>query len=196
MRKGVVMKRLLATWVMIALLIYPSICMATYLIQLTNGKKFFISEYWEEGNQVKFYYYGGLITIDKDQIQAITESDKAYVEEVLDTRAPESPGIGAKQPAAETKLGAKESSLEKKTAPEKGKTEEERDDEHYKEQRVLLEAKIYEAIDRYDAAKKKKDNKARDKARAEMWKIHDQLKELQLELKKNKGELPEWWAPI
>jgi hypothetical protein len=62
---------------------------------------------------------------------------------------------------------------------------------------VLLEAKIYEAINRYDAARKKKDNKARDKARAEMWKNHDQLKELQLELKKkNKGELPEWWPPI
>ncbi len=191
------MKRLLATWVMTALLIYPSICMATYLIQLTNGKEFIISEYWEEGNQVKFYYYGGLITIDKDQIQAITESDKAYVEEVLETKAPESPGIGAKQPAAETKLGAKESSLEKKTAPEKGKTGEEIDVEYYKEQRLLLESKMDEASDRFTAASKKKDEEVRKKAIEEMTEVSDQLHVLQNELKeKNNGVLPEWWLAM
>ena len=189
------MKRLLATWVMTALLIYPSICMATYLIQLTNGKEFIISEYWEEGNQVKFYYYGGLITIDKDQIQAITESDKAYVEEVLDTRAPEAPGIGAKQPAAETKLGAKESSLEKKTAPEKEGTEEEIDFEYYRDKRLVLKSKLAEAMERVRVATRNKDLEAKKKAKQDMRKYAGEIYRLKDELtEKNKGVVPDqWW---
>lgn len=190
------MKRLLATWVMTALLIYPSICMATYLIQLTNGKEFIIPEYWEEGNQVKFYYYGGLITIDKDQIQAITESDKAYVEEVLETRAPESPGIGAKQPAAETKLGAKKSSLEKKTAPENGKTEEEVDIEYYKGKKAELMSELDETLKRVREATRNKDLEAKKKAKEDMRRVAKQIYDLTDELKKeNDGVLPDGWHP-
>ncbi len=190
------MKRLLATWVMIALLIYPSICMASYLIQLTNGKKFIISEYWEEGNQVKFYYYGGLITIDKDQIQAITESDKAYVEEVLDTRAPESPGIGAKQPAAETKVGAKEPVAGKKTGPEKGKTEEKVDIKYYKEKKAELMSELDETLKRVREATRNKDLEAKKKAKEDMRRVATQIYDLTDELKKeNNGVLPDGWHP-
>ena len=74
------MKRLLITWVAITLLIYPSVCIASHFVQLKNGKKFLISEYWEEGSQVKFYYYGGLVSIEKDLISTIKESDVPYIE--------------------------------------------------------------------------------------------------------------------
>jgi hypothetical protein len=74
------MRRLRVTWVVIALFICPSVCTASYLIQLNNGKQFFISDYWEEGNLVKFYYYGGVVSIEKGQISTITSSDSPYIE--------------------------------------------------------------------------------------------------------------------
>ncbi|UCD86923.1 MAG: hypothetical protein JSV01_03895 [Desulfobacterales bacterium] len=74
------MKRMLAAWIAIALLIYPSICIGSYLIELKNGKKFFVSEYWDEGSQVKFPYYGGVVAIQKDHIRTIRESDVPYIE--------------------------------------------------------------------------------------------------------------------
>jgi hypothetical protein len=74
------MKRILAVWIAIALLIYPSICIGSYLIELKNRKKFFVSEYWDEGNQVKFPYYGGVVAIQKDHIRTIQESDVPYIE--------------------------------------------------------------------------------------------------------------------
>jgi hypothetical protein len=80
MSKETIMKRMLVTWIAMALLIYPATCMGAYLIELKNGKTFFISEYWEEGGQVKFPYYGGVVAIDKDQIRSVQESDVPYIE--------------------------------------------------------------------------------------------------------------------
>ncbi len=87
--------------------------------------------------------------------------------------------------------------MESKPGEETEVQEEEIDVEYYKEQRALLEGKIYEASDRFTAASKKKDEEAKKKAIEEINEIHGQLLDLQNELKgKNNEILPEWWSPL
>jgi hypothetical protein len=177
MRKEVVMKRLLATWVMIALLIYPSICMASYLIQLTNGKEFIISEYWEEGNQVKFHYYGGVVAIAKDQIQAIRESDKPYVEQAVPPSATKAPEIGAKGPAAETEV-----------------QEPEIDVASYKKEKWDLREQRRKAREKLQQARRNRNKAAIRHSQAEITELDNKLSELAIKLKKeNNGTIPAWW---
>ena len=38
---------------------------ASYLLQLKNGNEVRTSRYWEEGDEIKFYIYGGIAGIQK-----------------------------------------------------------------------------------------------------------------------------------
>ena len=53
------MKKILAAIAAVALTMYPSICLASYIIHLKNGREFVTERYWEEGEQIKFKKYGG-----------------------------------------------------------------------------------------------------------------------------------------
>ncbi len=50
-------------------IIYPSICFASYVIHLKDGREFVTDRYWEEGEQIKFKRYGGVIGIQKDLVK-------------------------------------------------------------------------------------------------------------------------------
>jgi len=75
------MKNYFAAIITILFLICPSICFSSYLIELKNGSTFITNHYWEEGRQVKFYYYGGVVGIEKELIRKIRESDLPYIAE-------------------------------------------------------------------------------------------------------------------
>ncbi|MCJ7616313.1 MAG: hypothetical protein MUO43_07225, partial [Desulfobacterales bacterium] len=78
------MKNYIAVIITIIFLICPSVCFSSYLIELKNGSKFITNQYWEEGSQIKFYYSGGVLGIEKDLVRKIGESDLPYKEEIIE----------------------------------------------------------------------------------------------------------------
>ena len=52
----------------IRILLYPLICFASYVIHLKDGREFVTDRYWEEGEQIKFKRYGGVIGIQKELV--------------------------------------------------------------------------------------------------------------------------------
>ena len=170
------MKNYIAVIITIIFLICPSVCFSSYLIELKNGSKFITNQYWEEGSQIKFYYFGGVVGIEKDQVREIGESDMAYEE------------IDSKQDSVDPKSKINEKSgitpIEKTV-----------DLEYYKEKKSLLEAELNRALDKLREATKNEDSKAKKKARDEVKKISAKMYDLTAELiKKNNGKMPEgWW---
>jgi hypothetical protein len=74
-----VMKKFILLIATIAFFICPSICFSSYLIELKNGSTFITDHYWKEGGQIKFYYYGGVVGIEKEFVREIRESDLPYI---------------------------------------------------------------------------------------------------------------------
>jgi len=59
------MKKLLTAIATAVFVIYPCVCFASYVIHLKDGREFATDRYWEEGDQIKFKRYGGVIGIQK-----------------------------------------------------------------------------------------------------------------------------------
>ena len=53
--------------------IYPRVSFSSYLIHLKDGREFATDRYYEEGYQIKFKRYGGVIGIQKDLVRGIEE---------------------------------------------------------------------------------------------------------------------------
>lgn len=65
------MKILTPIIVIIIFLIYPAIGFSYYYIHLKNGRGFETYQYWEEGEQIKFYIYDGIMGVPKDSVKEI-----------------------------------------------------------------------------------------------------------------------------
>lgn len=55
--------------------ILPASGLASSLIILKNGGKFVTSHYWEEGEFIKFFLYGGIVGFKKHQIKKVENTD-------------------------------------------------------------------------------------------------------------------------
>ncbi|MEA3416828.1 MAG: hypothetical protein U9R02_11855 [Thermodesulfobacteriota bacterium] len=168
------MKKFILIIITTAFFIYPSICLSSYLIELKNGSTFITYHYWAEVRQIKFYFRGGVVGIEKEFVKAIRKSDTAYKEE-----------IDSKKKRADL-----ESEIN-----EKPKMTGTVDLEYYKEKKSMLEAELNRTLDKLREATKNKDSKAKKKARDEVKKISAKMYDLTAELiKKNNGKMPEgWW---
>lgn len=109
------MKRLVLTMV-VACLIHPFVSLAASLIHLKNGRSLIAEQHWEEGNEVRFYLYGGMVGIQKDFIQKIEQSDLAIKELKVTEEAPAE--------KSEAKAAPQPSETAKKPAPTGDKKEE------------------------------------------------------------------------
>ena len=71
------MKKYIPLIVIIAIvfLIYPSSGLTSYKITLKNGSVLYAGHHWEEGGQVLFYTYGGILGVRKDSVKKIEESE-------------------------------------------------------------------------------------------------------------------------
>ena len=69
------MKKLLTLIAAAVFIVYPSICFSSYIIHLKDGREFVTDRYWEEGEQIKFNRYGGVIGIEKDLVKEIEEKE-------------------------------------------------------------------------------------------------------------------------
>jgi len=68
------MKKLLTAIAAAVFLIYPCVTSALYIIHLKDGREFATEQYCDEGDQIKFKRYGGVIGIQKDLVRCDTNS--------------------------------------------------------------------------------------------------------------------------
>ena len=178
------MKKLIPVIVTIVFFIYPSICLSSYLIELKNGSTFTTYHYWAEGQQIKFYFRGGVVGVEKEFVKAIRESDTAYKEE-----------IDSKQDSVDPK--SKINGKSGITTTEKKEKYGTVDLKYYIEKKIALTAELDESLERLREATRNKDPEAKNKARDEMREISAKIYDLTDELKeKNNGKLPEGWWEI
>ena len=74
----------------IGILLYPLICFSSYIIHLKDGREFVTEQYYEEGDQIKFKRYGGLIGIEKDQVKEIEEIEDVEKRPVVKVKTEDS----------------------------------------------------------------------------------------------------------
>jgi hypothetical protein len=182
----------------IALMVFQSwtlVWAASYRLQLENGNELKTSHYWEEGNEIKFYVYGGIAGIQKGFARSVTISNSNYKEDVTygEDREPGKNPRFFDDPKSSEEIKTQNKGSEDKS---KGKTEKEEmiDIKYYSERKVTLKEKLAEALEKNREAISRKDQEAKKATRQEMLKYSQQLHDLQDELKeKNKGSLPDWW---
>ena len=86
---------------------------AAFIIQLKNGNEFVTGRHWQEGTQVMFDVYGGVLGVDRNLVSKIVRSDKPLQLVTLSSRE-EKPQVNARKD---------ESELDKALVPSVGKTE-------------------------------------------------------------------------
>jgi flagellar biosynthesis GTPase FlhF len=166
------MKKFILIIVTIVFFIYPSICLSSYLIELKNGSTFITNHYCKEGRQIKFYYRGGVVGIQKDFVTAIRESDVAYEEEEVYQKVPE------KEIADKT-----EKSREKKDA---SKSSEETTEQARLEKEIeRLTEESNKAWNKYAEISEYGSKAERDEARKKAFEIDIKRKKLREQVKKS-----------
>jgi len=158
---------------------------ASYLIHLKNGSELLTNWYWEEGDQLMFYFSGGIVGIQKDFINNIKESNLVYREKDMKAQAPQAP---VDQKSRIIEEGQSKKSEKDNSGAEKV------DFDYYKQKRREFLEKLDEAQERYEEVLKTKDPQASEHARQEWVSFGTKIHQLADELKKkNKGVLPDWW---
>ena len=180
------MKRPILLVAFMALFTYPSIGLASYLVQLTNGNQFITYGYYEDGSQIRFYSGGGAVAVAKASVSTIKEMDIA-MESQTDVRSIiSSPKAPEKLPENDD-LGGKTTAGEKSGYPIISL-------DTYKEKRRLLQAELDKALEGFREASAHGNPEAKKKAIRDITEASGQMLKLTDEVKeKNSGVLPDWW---
>jgi len=164
------------------LVFFPIICIAAYVIHLEDGRSFTTSEYREEGDQIKFKRFGGVIGIPKDQVKEI---------EVIEDLPEEKTAVKPEKPSATEKAEVSEDAAK---AAEEGKQEATEKDEKGKEEKDYENQKRA-LMRKYLAARKtlaesvmNNDKIASEIARSEMNETSKKLSELNRKVRAEKGK--------
>jgi hypothetical protein len=162
---------------------------ASYQLQLKNGNEIKTSHYWEEGNEIKFYLYGGIVGVPRANVIDIKSSNANY-QENKDVIPAET--IVKDQKIVDKTKNQTDNREEKisKDTEKSGAI----DQNYYREQKVVLKDKLDDALERNREATRRKDQEAKETTRLEMREYVKKIYDLEAELKeKNKGVLPNWW---
>ncbi len=207
------MKKILTAIAAVVFVVYPSICSASYVIHLKDGREFVADKYWEEGEQIKFKRFGGIIGIQKDQVKEIEEKEDVP-EEKVEAAKPETPSVAEKPdngkkagtPEAPEKTKASEdvvvkeegagdkSDLEKATGKEEKEKEEKKTDiARYKKEKTVLMEKYRKARQGLREARKAKDKPGIIAAKQQIKDAEKEMATLVGNLKKESGSVPPWW---
>jgi hypothetical protein len=187
--------------VFIALIIFQAAGLtwgASYLLHLKNGNELRTSHYWEEGDEIKFYIYGGVAGIQRGSVTRVTTSnvngkdDSRYKEDKEDIEKSQ-PSIGISGPKSKGSVQSGSSERESKASADAEKSEV-IDFDYYREKKASLKEKFEDALQRNREAIARKDEAAKELTRKEYLQFSQQIIDLGDELKrKNKGVLPDWW---
>jgi len=174
------MKRTLPIISSLVLLLSPVGATLADVIELKNDSQFVTNQYWEDGNQIKFYYYGGVVGVDKSLVRDISDSHPAD--------QTEDPGIGkAAIPVEPAKTDTKPNSArEKQPAPAPPK-------EDYLQEKESIESEIRTASEAYREARAQNDPSQKEKRR-DLLRLQTRLSQLRGEVKEAYGgKVPDWW---
>jgi hypothetical protein len=181
------MKRPILLLAFMALFTYPSIGLASYLVQLTNGNQFITYEYWEDGRQIRFYSGGGAVAVAKASVNKIQKTDIA-IESQTDVRSiilsPKAPEMRPQEdaPGRATNTGTKSADPIISLV------------DTYKEKKGLLQAELDKALEGFREASGHGNPEAKKKAIRDITEASGQMLKLTDEVKeKNNGVLPDWW---
>ena len=176
------MKKISVVSAVIAFLLYPISGSPSFLIELKNDASFITSQHWKEGDQIKFYYYGGLVGIGKNMVRDIRDSDLEYIEvadlEPDKDEAPEASSTQEEGNETETISTAQDSVKEALLDEKQG-----------------IGAEIQEASDAYREARAKKNTKQISEQRAKLLSLQTRLTTLQEKVRTTYGgQMPVWWS--
>ena len=184
--------------VFIALIIFQATGLTwgeSYLLRLKNGNELRTSHYWEEGDEIKLYIYGGVAGIQKALVIRVTTSnvndkeEKTYREDIEKSQTPVVIGDAKSKESAQIRSSATET--KPRGSAEKAEVI---DFDSYKERKAALKEKLEDALQRNREATARKDQQAKESTRKEYLEFAKQIMDLGDELKrKNKGVLPFWW---
>jgi hypothetical protein len=184
--------------VFVALIIFQTASLtwgASYLLQLKNGNELRTSHYWEEGDEIKFYTYGGVAGVQKAFVSKVTISNLNYKEDIASkedidkNRAPSVSVSPKSKESRQMQTGTRESQPDEKIGKD-----EVVDFDYYRERKATLKEKLEDAIKRHREATARKDQEAKESTRKEYLEFSKQIIDLGDDLKrKNKGMLPDWW---
>jgi predicted Zn-dependent protease len=173
----------------VAVSMCPSMGLASYLVQLTNGNQFITYGYYEDGSQIRFYSDGGAVAVPKAAVRQIKKSDIPVTEPtesqpvILSPKAPqrllkddgwaEEAGGGAKKSGAIASL------------------------DDYKQAKRLLRAELDKALAGFRLAAGQGNEAAKKKAITDITAASARVFRLTEEVKKrNNGILPDWWEGL
>jgi len=173
------MKKLISMIVIIlSFLAFPATGQDAYRIRLKNGGEFKTLKYWSEGDQVKFYIYGGIAGVQKDSIRKI---EKTISENIIYKKSQRHQKAAKISP--ETNDGKNQ------------KIEEKIDINYYRERKEQLESELDRTLERFREATSRRDLEAKDREKKEMRRLTGEIYALTEEVKqKNEGKIPGgWW---
>jgi len=188
----------LSTVICLVALVWPGLSAASYLIQLRNGRQIATSQYWKEGQTIKFNTAGG--------IGGVPESAVLRIQTVEDTAESDLVGAAERQiaPQAERQIAPQAErqiapQAERQIAPraevqrDGGKTSK-LDLEAYRQKKEAIKSQLDMAVERYRDASSAHDPEEKSKIQREITSWSKQLFDLRDEVEqKNQGRLPEGW---
>jgi hypothetical protein len=214
------MKPLLTAIAAVLFLLLPAPGFPAYIIHLHDGTQLVTDQYFEDGDQIKFKRYGGLIGIEKERIREIEKTEALPKDQGpssrAETPASASEAVNKQQAQDRTERAKPIPSLQPSDdAGESQRTNAERGDKVPQEggadatgqnngkiQSVLDKKRqiMAERVAIYLAFKKAEANdntEEQQRLRKAMLQIQAKLSELRDTVKANNGgELPPWWDPL
>lgn len=187
------MKKILFAVVLFIILSSP--CFSAYIIELENGSRFTTSQYWEEGDMIKCYLYGGVTAFQKKDVKTIRLSDKPYVwEEPEPEPMPEEDMGNQEQPADTDEASEATEKATDESEPPPPITEAEKAD--FLQQKIAIADQYKEVSEEFEAAKEAGTEEDKEAAMKRFLDVREKEAALVETVKKrNDGTLPDWWAP-
>ena len=184
-------------WLVAAcVIVLPARGLAAYLIELKNGSQYVTSDYWEEGNQIKFNFSGGQIGFSKDSVLKITDTDLPVKAEIVTPETPVTEAESAPEAATPSEPGTEAEGAPEVAAPSEPAPPEIGHEVYMARKRAILQQfKIND--ERIEQAVENEDREAEIAAVAEKKKTAEEYGALTKEIiEKNGGVLPEWWHTV
>src|SRR5262245_13029857 len=175
----------LSTVVCLAVLAWPALSTAAYLIQLRNGRSVVTSRYWQEEHIIRFETGGGVASVAERaglHIQKIEEPPVAEPPAVAPPPAAPQPAA-AEQPAAPTAEGQQDRGQMSQSTLEE-----------YRQKKEEIRSQLKATLERYREAGNTPNAAAKAAIQQELTAWSQQLYDLTDEVKQmNQGRLPEGW---
>ena len=206
------MKKLLRAIAAAVFILCPAFSFSSYIIHLKDGREFATEQYSEEGDQIKFKRYGGVIGIQKDlirEIEVIEEVEELPAEKDKTVPVKADVNQSSKKQAAKAggtveegeeevpeKVAKEQEKPENAAEQEKKKAEEDKADiieAFLKEKREVIEERKL-ALEAFKDAKAKNDKAAVKKHFQRIVSLGKKRKKLEKRVKAAfGGKLPDWW---